>query len=375
MSDHCGNSQATSRLRPSETQRTTLARWLRRMRWASALALVWASLGVESSFAAPAGEPEAQSNVSNQGHGDAGPGRQDRGPSSPRRGRIDTVVHLPSKMVVVNAGSFHMGISEDELDELLVACQSELGVAGHSCADDVNRSSHQREVELDRYEIDRHEITAREYRSCVAAGACSVAALVAGDERYVRDDWPMVNVTWQDAADYCGWVDKRLPTEAEWEKAARGTDGRRFPWGQSERSGSMNHGRSQSDAMLETHRQQIGPGQSQIVPDYAPDDQDGVLYLAAPGTLRWGDSPYGAYDMAGNVAEWVADYFSNEAYDGLPSYNPVRDVSDSESLDSRVLRGGSWMAPKFMARTYYRRGANPKHRRPWVGFRCARTLD
>src|SRR5512134_3264010 len=88
-----------------------------------------------------------------------------------------------------------------------------------------------REVYVSPFLIDRREVTAAEYRRCVLAGSCDLTPLVAGDRRFIRDDLPVVNVTWFDAVSFCGWQGKRLPTEAEWEKAARGDDARRWPWG------------------------------------------------------------------------------------------------------------------------------------------------
>ncbi|MEM9488740.1 MAG: formylglycine-generating enzyme family protein [Myxococcota bacterium] len=294
-----------------------------------------------------------------------------------RDGRIVTVVHQPPDMVIVPAGTFTMGPSASELEDLRIACRVELGRADWFCARDAvgNFQLEARQVRLDAFAIDRHEVTAGQFRECVAAGRCDLAALVAGDNRYVRDEWPIVNVTWQDSVDYCSWLGKRLPTEAEWEKAARGTEAFRWPWGNHERRDGSNHGKGAPSAIQYTQAYVPPTGPVNYNYEFAPDDSDGYAYAAAPGALRWSESPYGTYDMAGNAAEWVQDYFGVAGYEGLPTSNPVRDVPDPRIRDIRVRRGGSWAEPKFIGRTYYRTPARVNERQPWVGFRCARDLD
>lgn len=292
-----------------------------------------------------------------------------------RQGRIETVVHEPPDMAVVPAGTFTMGPSDEELRDLLLACHQELDQGDYLCTEDWygNFKLVATEVYVDAFAMDRHEVRVEEFRACVAAGACDVAALVAGDERYLRKGWPMVNVTWQDAVDYCTWAGKRLPTEAEWEKAARGTSGRRWPWGNHDRDDGSNHGKGESTAILHTH--QTLPRQGASVLEFAPDDGDGYSYAAPPGALRWSGGPYGTYDMAGNVAEWVYDYFSFEGYKGLSRDNPVRRVPDGRFATIRAMRGGSWAEPRFFGRTYHRHAGLASERSPWVGFRCAATLE
>jgi sulfatase modifying factor 1 len=304
----------------------------------------------------------------------AAPGDVSR-PAPLRRGRIERVVHQLPDMAVVPAGPFRMGPDAAEVESLLRACQVQFGAASVACEEDHNQKLGAREVYLDAYAIDRHEVTAAEYRRCVAAGRCSVAALVAGDERFVRDAWPMINVTWQDAADYCAFAGKRLPTEAEWEKAARGTASLRWPWGNQARVDGANHGRCESDVVMLSRRNLGGPVSGPPPLLFAPDDGDGHAGLAPPGSLRWGESPYGLHDMAGNAGEWVQDYLGPEGYDDLPTRNPVRSIPHAHSYGMRVVRGGSWMEPAFFGHTYYRRWEESNARSERIGFRCARSLD
>jgi formylglycine-generating enzyme required for sulfatase activity len=298
-------------------------------------------------------------------------------PASERRhGRVVAVAHEQAAMVAVPAGVFTMGPNEDELRELLLACHEELDQGDYLCTEDWygNFRLSARPVYVDAFAIDRYEVKVDEFRACAAAGVCDTAALVAGDERHLRAGWPMVNVTWQDAVDYCEYAGKRLPTEAEWEKAARGGRGYRWPWGDHDREDGSNHGKGDSVAMLYTHGILPRTHQARLAVEFVPDDSDGHLYAARPGAMRWSDGIYGAYDLAGNVAEWVQDYYSFEGYEDLPLFNPVRDRPDRRGTALRAMRGGSWAEPRFYGRTYHRHAGLARERSPWVGFRCARSL-
>ena len=213
-------------------------------------------------------------------------------------------------MVFVPAGSFVMGVSRARPDD----------------------EGPRHKVRLEAYWIDRYEVTNAQYHSCVRVGACSEPQ----DLRYYADpsfaDHPAVYVTWYDARDYCQWLGGRLPTEAEWEKAARGGAGLLYPWGN-----ELLRDRLNADG-------RVG-GTSRV------------------GCYPAGASPYGALDMAGNVWEWVADWYG--PYPGSTFH------SDLFGHKYKVVRGGSWNHPAEDARTDHRDIAHPSRALRVVGFRCA----
>jgi formylglycine-generating enzyme required for sulfatase activity len=208
------------------------------------------------------------------------------------------------------------------------------------------RSSEQPEhtVYVDAFWIDQTEVTNKMYALCVAAGKCNPPGESRSNsrEKYYGnseyDDYPVIYVSWNDASAYCAWADRRLPTEAEWEKAARGTDERTYPWGNSIDCTYAN---------------------------YSGCDHNDTTSVGSPEN---GKSPYGAYDMAGNVWEWVADWY--EAYPG----NTVGDSAYGAKY--RVLRGGSWASPSDNMYSAIREARRPDltflTKQGDLGFRCVR---
>lgn len=311
------------------------------------------------------------------------------------RGKVVRVERTPAPVVEVPAGWFTMGLSEEQADVAIRMCLSiygenrehhpQRGTGQPYCTGDyasMVRAMFEREVYVAGFGIDRHEVTHAAYRACVLAGGCTSDALIEGDERHLADDLPQVNVTWEEASTYCAWRGGRLPTEAEWERAARGDDARVYPWGDQVRVGEWNHGALPAPAV-----QVIDDLPSRIVRQYFaggvrvtdlwltmfghPSDDDGAAFASTPGAYPWDEGPFGTVDQGGNVAEWVADAYSLDGYDGLPAINPVRELGVGSQ---RVFRGASWLDPEQLSAAM-RNPANlmvdPDDRHPQIGFRCA----
>lgn len=201
----------------------------------------------------------------------------------------------------------------------------------------------QRTIVLDTFSIDRYEVTNYQYQQFVLAtghrkpGPPSRYAKSIGRMRGTNQ--PVVYVSWEDANEYCRWKGKRLPTEAEWEKAMRGSDGRLWPWGNQEQPSSANWARV----------------------------QDGYEVSARVGSFQADKSPYGVMDGAGNVMEWVGDWYSESYYKNSPDQNPL----SPEYGTYRVLRGGGYTTTGADIRITSRSKMVPDFRDETIGFRCA----
>ena len=200
-------------------------------------------------------------------------------------------------------------------------------------------------VTLDGFWIDKTEITNAMYTLCVQAGAC-LRPNTNGSNTHISyypntkyANYPVIDLRWTSAQKYCAWAGRRLPTEAEWEKAARGTDGRTYPWGDANPSNSLlNFNNPAGDAL-------------------------------SVGSFPKGASPYGALDMAGNLREWVADWYDANYYAVSPQSNPTGPADGQ----FKVLRGGSWHSDLYLVRSSDRQYLAPDTRDISVGFRCALT--
>jgi len=227
-------------------------------------------------------------------------------------------------MVLVPAGEFMMG-SED--------------------GEDNEKPTHR--VYLDAFYMDRYEVTTSRYaRFLVTTGRPQPDRW--NEVKLASDgDRPVTGVDWNDADAYCHWAGKRLPTEAEWEKAARGPDGRAYPWG-NEPATPVRANFDKSCIFCKTY--------------------EGVL--KPTGSFETGKSPYGIYDLAGNVQEWTADWFDETYYLTSPPRNPA----GPEHGQEKVVRGGSWLSRGDLLRSALRNWEVPTGRFAYVGFRCVQSL-
>lgn len=202
-------------------------------------------------------------------------------------------------------------------------------------------------IKLDSFWIDKTEVTNQLYEKCVETGTCEAPAKSGSWNRdsYFGDpqhaDYPVIYVDWFRADAYCTWAGRRLPTEAEWEKAARGGDGRTFPWGEEIDCNKTN---------------------------YSPEEGSCMGDTAESGSYPDGASPYGALDMGGNVWEWVADWYGDDYFSISPRSNPTGPTSG----DRRVFKGGSWDDTSKYISPAYRSSWDPSDDRfNSLGFRCA----
>ena len=257
-------------------------------------------------------------------------------------GGLVTLRSPGSLMLRVAAGNFIMGSTADETLEAAAICARE-PLTEHCDASSFRDELPQHSVKLRSFWLDRAEVTASDYDRCAARGRCTPRPLSGGARRFGRERWPATLVTAREAAAYCQARGARLPSEAEFERAARGTAGRVYPWGNFYNGHLANHGRGGID---ET------------------DARDGYAELAPVGSFPDGATPDGFVDLAGNAAEWTSDKYSTR-YDLGPEPN-AHDV---------VVRGGSYESSAAYLRGAARTPHDPDERSPLVGFRCARSFD
>jgi formylglycine-generating enzyme required for sulfatase activity len=243
-------------------------------------------------------------------------------------------------MIRVPAGSAVLGSSPEEILRAAASCASE--PLGHRCSERTFANElGRRSTFQPAFWLDRVEVTVRAYERCVVAGQC--LAPVWGAARFDMPDYPVTFVTHHDAEAYCKFRGARLPSEAEFERAARGSAGRTYPWGEIYNTRVANHGRF---ALV------------------ANDASDGYAELAPVGSFPAGRTPDGILDLAGNVAEWTADAYRERYADPVPLANEA---------SRRVVRGGSWRRGAAWLRGAAREGVAPDTRRPDIGFRCAQN--
>ncbi|MBM4255872.1 MAG: formylglycine-generating enzyme family protein [Deltaproteobacteria bacterium] len=268
----------------------------------------------------------------------------------------------PPDMLLIPAGTFLMGATSEEQQAVLA-----FGWRGpmHNRIQFLAEHSGPRHtVDLDTFYIDKHEVTNQAYRAFVEATARRPPTFWNDPRQLTDSTQPVVGVSWYDAQAFCTWRGKRLPTEAEWEKAARGTDGRSYPWGNDWDATRLHTadtiaGKSLADFESWTRWQRtISAGLDAARP-------------AAVGSYPLGASPYGVLDMAGNVWEWVADWYEPDYYASSPARNPTGPATGT----TKVIRGGGWDVPQTVPTTWLREQFIPPTfaGSPVTGFRCAAT--
>jgi formylglycine-generating enzyme required for sulfatase activity len=236
----------------------------------------------------------------------------------PTAGSIMTREKDGAEIVYVPAGSFQMGSVEGEPDSR----RAELP---------------QHPVTLEAYWIDKYEVTNARYERCVEDGVCEQRDAFETEPAFVGDDQPAVAVSWEDAEAYCAWAEARLPTEAEWEYAARGPDGHIYPWGN-----------EPPDDTLLNYSGNVG-------------------HTTEVGSYPDGASWVGALDMAGNAWEWVHDWYAA----GYDAASPAENPTGPDTGVAKVLRGGSWFDYYRDTRGAARYNDAPYLRQTFYGFRCA----
>lgn len=268
------------------------------------------------------------------------------------------------EVVFIPAGHVDLGSPENEIDQLIANCHK--GGGGlYICEEQLDAESPRTRMEVNGFELDKTEVTNAQFERFVQATGYRTTADVEGSSIVIREkngkwvadqqndrSWrrpsetvtialpthPVVHVTWNDAVAYCKWMGKRLPTEAEWEYAARGPVGRTYPWGHRWESGNARH---------------VGNREGETT--------------APVGSYPSGASPLGVVDLSGNVSEWTSSLFRPYPY------APTDGRESTATPGRRTLRGGDWSGGSRDLRAARRFGVFPTTRNNLIGFRCVRT--
>ena len=262
-------------------------------------------------------------------------------------------------MVYVPEGDFEMGSDYQETAYARKLCHEySKAIGGANCrSDNFGDESPAHLVTLSGFWIDQTEVTNGQYQKCVQVGACTppkdtgshYRSIYYGNPEYAY--YPVIFVTREQAIEHCNWTGGRLSTEAEWEYAARGPESWIFPWGNDFDGTRLNYCDVNCDA---------GPND--------PNVNDGYAETAPVGSFPSGASWVGALDMAGNVREWVADWYGPYTFD--PQLNPTGPVTGES-----IPHGGSWLDLPNLVRSANRGGNVPGYNRDYYGFRCVQDLN
>ncbi len=267
-----------------------------------------------------------------------------------------SIPSVPQDMAYVSQGSFVMGVNREVQEKKAKQTAYERRMSTPSSREAFHDEGPAHEVLLDAYLIDKYEASNKDFGDFMKATGHSGPAYW-DDPRLNGPELPVVGVNWNDAKDFCEWKGKRLPTEAEWEKAARGPNGNLYPWGNEFDSKKANYGKmKESTEPVTSHPESV--------------------------------SYYGVYNMAGNVFEWVSDWYDPSYYKKVSGREVANPVGPEKAVwiggtgtyadrltvgEKRVIRGGSWIAPEGSLRTTHRFWNHPLNNSYGVGlgFRCA----
>ncbi len=244
---------------------------------------------------------------------------------------LSQAMTTPRGMVLIPEGTFIMGSSDEEI---MWAAETFFSESLDFYSDETPAHP----VTLDAFFIDKTEVTVGDFKDYMAETGQDPPRYF-DNEKFKASSQPVVGVTWKQANSYCKWAGKRLPTEAEWEKAARGTDARMYPWGKKPE---------------ETHGNFRGK-------------KDGFRYVAPVGSFPENKSPYGVLDLAGNVWEWTDSWYV--PHPGNTTKN------DFYGEKFKVMKGGSWFSNLDLARITVRGKALPTQKMNYIGFRCAQSVS
>ncbi|MBK8022650.1 MAG: SUMF1/EgtB/PvdO family nonheme iron enzyme [Chloroflexi bacterium] len=281
---------------------------------------------------------------------------------------MDAVRGQASETVAIEGGTFTMGTNVSEVAQAVRECLAGYGGEAGNCQPEYGEdSAPEHQVTVSAFRMERTEVSYAQYLAflnamgpgshrngcggfaCIQTRNDSETSNVQFDSQtysvlFAINDYPMTNVTWYGANAYCSAVGRRLPTEAEWERAARGTDARVFPWGN-----------TWDPLRASTRRPAEGEPEKETVFSFSD-----------------GASPYGVLNMAGNVAEWVSDWYDARFYGRAEATVP--DPQGPLSGTTKVVRGGSWDSVPFFSRAPHRQDRDPLQPTAWIGFRCVEDL-